>query len=85
MIRGLGILNTNIAPGLRAHGVPHPVNYLVALDGIVVRKYFVPNYQHRVAGSAVTMREFGTAEGDAGTVTLTAGPLTVVLERSSVP
>ena len=25
VIRRFGIFNTNIAPGLRAHGVPHPV------------------------------------------------------------
>ena len=30
VIRRFGIFNVNIAPGLRAHGVPHPVNYLVA-------------------------------------------------------
>ena len=41
VIRRFGIFNTNIAPGLRAHGVPHPVDYLVAPDGIVIRKYFV--------------------------------------------
>ena len=45
VIRSFGILNTNIAPELRAHGVPHPVQYLVAPDGAMVRKYFVPNYQ----------------------------------------
>jgi peroxiredoxin len=25
VIRSFGIFNTNVAPGLRAHGVPHPV------------------------------------------------------------
>lgn len=45
VIRSFGILNTNIAPELRAHGVPHPVQYLAAPDGAMVRKYFVPNYQ----------------------------------------
>ena len=38
VIRRFGIFNTNIAPGLRAHGVPHPVDYLVAADGTVIRK-----------------------------------------------
>ena len=59
VIRSFGIFNTNIAPGLRAHGVPHPVDYLVAPDGTLIRKYFVPNYQHRVTASAVVLREFG--------------------------
>ena len=53
VIRSFGIFNTNIAPGLRAHGVPHPVDYLVAPDGMLIRKYFVPNYQHRVTASEV--------------------------------
>ena len=61
IIRSFGILNTNIARGLRAYGVPHPVEYLVAPDGTVIRKYFVPNYQHRVTASAVALREFGAA------------------------
>src|SRR5690242_20927632 len=57
-IRRFGIFNFNMAPDLRAYGVPHPVEYVVAREGIVVKKYFVPNYQHRVTGSAVALREF---------------------------
>ena len=59
VIRRFGFFNSNIAPGLRAHGVPHPVEYLVAPDGQVIRKYFVPNYQHRVTalrGGAARIR-----------------------------
>jgi len=70
VIRRFGILNVNIAPELRAHGVPHPVNYLVAPDGRIIKKYFVPNYQHRVTASAVVLREFGMANEGAATVTL---------------
>src|SRR4051812_2254476 len=58
-IRRFGIFNFNIAPGLRAHGVPHPVDYWIAPEGTVIRKYFVPNYQHRVSASAVVLQEFG--------------------------
>ena len=76
VIRRFGIFNANIAPGLRAHGVPHPVDYLVAPDGIVIRKYFVPNYQHRVTASAVVLREFGAVGEHAATVTLRSGALT---------
>ena len=76
-IRAFGILNRNMAPDLRAHGVPHPVEYLVAPDGTVVRKYFVPNYQHRVAGSTVALREFGTVPPGAPAVTLASGALSV--------
>jgi hypothetical protein len=59
VIRRFGIFNTNMATDLRSYGVPHPVEYLVSPDGVVVRKYFVPNYQHRVSASAVAIREFG--------------------------
>jgi hypothetical protein len=77
VIRSFRILNTNIAPGLRAHGVPHPVEYLIAPDGVVIRKYFVPNYQHRVTASAIVLREFGIANDGAPIVTLRSGALTV--------
>jgi hypothetical protein len=83
VIRSFGILNTNIAPGLRAHGVPHPVEYLVAPDGLVIRKYFVPNYQHRVAASSVVLREFGAVSEEAPAVTLRSGALTIVIGLSS--
>ena len=82
VIRSFGIFNTNIAPGLRAHGVPHPVNYLVAPDGVVVRKYFVPSYLHRVTGSAVALREFGAVSDDASVVTLRSGALAVEIGLS---
>jgi len=83
VIRRFGILNVNIAPELRAHGVPHPVNYLVAPDGRVIRKYFVPNYQHRVTASAVVLREFGAAGEYAATVTLRSSALRVEIGLSS--
>ncbi len=83
VIRSFGILNTNIAPGLRSHGVPHPVEYLIAPSGLVLRKYFVPNYQHRVAASSVALREFGAAGESASAVTLRSGALTAVVGLSS--
>ncbi len=82
VIRRFGIFNTNIAPGLRAHGVPHPVDYLVAPDGIVIRKYFVENYQHRVTASAIVLEEFGSVDKDASAITLQDGALTVKIGLS---
>jgi hypothetical protein len=76
-IRKFGIFNANMAPDLRAFGVPHPVEYLVTPEGVVVTKYFVPNYQHRVSGAAVALREFGAIGSDAQMVTLESGALTV--------
>jgi len=83
VIRSFGILNTNIAPGLRAHGVPHPVEYLIAPDGVIIRKYFVANYQHRVTASAVVLREFGATSEDAPTVSLRSGALTLEIGLSA--
>lgn len=83
VIRSFGIFNTNMAPDLRAYGVPHPVEYLVSPEGVVIRKYFVPNYQHRVTASAVVMREFGVSGGDAPKVTLQSGAVTVEIGLSS--
>jgi hypothetical protein len=76
-IRKFGIFNFNMAPDLRSYGVPHPVEYLVAPDGTVVKKYFVDNYQHRVTGSAVALAEFGAVERDAPAVALKSGALAV--------
>jgi len=81
-IRSFGIFNTNIAPGLRAHGVPHPVDYLVAPTGVVVRKYFVPSYLHRVTASAVALREFGAVSDDAPVITFRNGALSVEIGLS---
>ena len=83
VIGRFGIFNTNIAPGIRSHGVPYPVDYLVAPDGILIRKYFVPNYQHRVTASEVILREFGARGADAAAVTLPCGALTVQVGLSS--
>lgn len=83
VIRSFGILNTNIAPGLRAHGVPHPVEYLIARDGVIIRKYFVANYQHRVTASAVVLRAFGATSEDAPVVSLRSGALTVEVGLSA--
>jgi hypothetical protein len=83
VIRSFGILNTNIAPDLKAHGVPHPVQYLVAPDATIVRKYFVANYQYRVAASAVALREFGAASNLAPSITLRSGALAVQIGLST--
>ena len=74
-IKKFGIFNHNMAPGLRAFGVPHPVEYLVSSDGTVVGKYFVPNYMNRVTGASVALRELGATGEDAPTVLLRDGAL----------
>jgi hypothetical protein len=83
VIRRFGIFNANIAPDLRAYGVPHPVEYLISPDGIVVRKYFVPNYQHRVTASAVALREFGAPGEKALAAIVRSGAVTIELGLAS--
>lgn len=77
VIRRFGIFNFNMAPELRAYGVPHPVEYLVSPDGVVVKKYFVDNYQHRVTASAVALEEFHEISSDAPIVMIEDGALRV--------
>lgn len=83
VIRRFGIFNFNMAPDLRSYGVPHPVEYLVAPDGLVVRKYFVENYQHRVTGSAVALHEFGETAAEDATITLNSAAVTVRIRPAS--
>ncbi len=81
VIRRFGIFNENLLPDMRAYGVPHPVEYLLAPDGTVREKFFVPNYQHRVAGSEVAMRAQGTAGANA--IHLKSGHVEIVIGLSS--
>jgi hypothetical protein len=83
VIRLFGVFNFNMAPELRAYGVPHPVEYLISSEGVVRKKYFVPNYQHRVTASAVALREFGEVNSDAPEVTFESGALRVQIGFAS--
>ncbi len=55
----------------------------MAPDGTVLHKYFVPNYQHRVTGSAIVLEEFGAVEANAPVVTMQSGALTIRVGLSS--
>jgi Disulphide bond corrector protein DsbC len=60
VIRAFGIFNTNIpADHKMMYGMPWPGDYLLAPDGTVRDKAFLPSYEHRVASSAVILRNFG--------------------------
>ena len=61
VIRKFGILNTNVPPDVtRFYGIPFPGQYLIAPDGIVKDKLFLPDYQERPTASEVLLKEFGT-------------------------
>lgn len=64
VIRDFGILNTNIPPDHPfLYGIPWPGDYLIAPDGTVRDKVFLPSYEHRRAASEVVQRNFGTGAG----------------------
>ena len=60
VIRAFGIFNTNIPENHpRMYGIPFPGDYLIAPDGIVRDKLFLPDYQHRPSASELVVRNFG--------------------------
>jgi Disulphide bond corrector protein DsbC len=57
VIRAFGILNTNIpADHPMLYGIPFPGDYLIAPDGTVRDKLFLPSYEHRPSASQMTIR-----------------------------
>ena len=72
VIRKFGILNTNVPPDVtRFYGIPFPGDYLIAADGTVKEKLFLPDYQDRPAASLVLLNQFDTSVAG-NTVTVTA-------------
>jgi Disulphide bond corrector protein DsbC len=62
VIRAFGILNTNIPddhPML--YGIPFPGDFLIAPDGTVRDKLFLPNYEHRPSASQIATRHAAVA------------------------
>jgi hypothetical protein len=57
------------------YGMPFPGDYLIAPDGTVRDKLFLPSYEHRPSASQVVLRHFGDTGGnsiDINTDALTA-------------
>jgi peroxiredoxin len=66
VIRDFGILNTNIpADHPMTYGIPWPGDYLLAPDGTVRDKLFLPNYEYRPSASQVLLRHFSDGFGNA--------------------
>jgi hypothetical protein len=83
VIRAFGIFNTNIPPDHKMlYGIPWPGDYLIARDGIVRDKAFLPNYEHRVTASAVMVRNFG-ADASVNSIELKTDVLTARVSLSS--
>lgn len=57
VIRSFGILNTNIPEDhAMMYGIPWPGNYLIAPDGRIRDKLFLPDYQQRPSATEVVLR-----------------------------
>lgn len=66
VIRAFGIFNTNIpADHPMMYGMPWPGDYLLATDGTVRDKLFLPNYEYRPSASQVLLRHFNEGLGNA--------------------
>jgi len=65
LIRGFGILNTDMPEGNDFHGIPYPGNYLLSTDGRVKAKYFLPDYQTRPSAGELLATTFGRSSGPA--------------------
>ena len=59
VIRRYGILNTNIPRTHKFYGIPFPGEYLVAPDGRVADKVFLPSFEDRATASEVLLKDFG--------------------------
>ena len=64
VIRRYGILNTNIPPTHTFYGIPFPGEFLVAPDGRVADKVFLPDFQDRATASEVLLKDFGIGAGN---------------------
>jgi hypothetical protein len=82
-IREFGILNTNIPKDHSFFGIPFPGDYLVSPDGVIRAKYFLPDYETRVASSEILLNEFG-AISNGQSVSITAGDVRSVITSSTV-
>lgn len=83
VIRAFGIFNTNIpADHKMLYGIPWPGDYLIAPDGTVRDKAFLPSYESRVTASAVIVRNFGVDAG-ANSVELKTAVLTATVSLSA--
>jgi hypothetical protein len=82
VIRKFGILNTNIPEGNMFHGIPFPGDYLLAADGTVKNKYFLPNYQTRPTASGILLADFNVV-GDKASVHIGAEDVQAKISVSS--
>lgn len=62
VIRAFGIFNTNIPEGHpMLYGIPWPGDFLIASDGTIIDKFFLPSYEHRPSASLTVLKHFDNA------------------------
>jgi hypothetical protein len=82
VIRAFGIFNTNIPKDHpMMYGIPWPGDYLIAPDGTVLDKLFLPSYEHRPSASQVVLRHFDHA--GANSAELNGGILKAMVSLSA--
>jgi AhpC/TSA family len=82
VIREFGIFNTNIpADHKMLYGIPWPGDYLIAPDGTVRDKLFLPSYEYRASASQVVLRHFDGEASNA--VRIQSGPVTATVALST--
>ena len=64
------------------YGMPFPGDYLIAPDGTVHDKLFLPSYEHRPSASQVILRHFGDHAGG-NSVEIKADALTATVSLST--
>jgi AhpC/TSA family/Disulphide bond corrector protein DsbC len=78
IIRRYGLLNTSVAPGDRAYGVPFPGTFVLDGKGRIVARHFEENYRERNTAASIEARLVGpTAPGSPGATTITTPHLTL--------
>ena len=65
VIRKFGLFNTNIPEGNMFYGIPFPGDYVLAPDGTVTGKHFLPDYQTRPTASEILLDDFDVVGGKA--------------------
>jgi hypothetical protein len=63
IINAFGIRNTDHAEDSMGYGVPYPGTYIVDPDGIVVEKFFAPDYRERFTADTILLKTFGVGGG----------------------
>lgn len=66
VIQRFGILNTNIPRDTPFYGIPFPGEYLLAPDGTVRDKLFLPDFETRPTASEILLTHYGVPAAEDG-------------------